>query len=280
MKPLSKLKRSIFLALLVFIFAVTLPVLLFYSTGYRLDGEYKLVQTGGLFIGIGESGASVYVDDKFLKKTSRFDQNTFVQNLLPGVHSIRVEKEDHHTWKKELDVLPKKVTESYPFLISKEPKVVLIEEGGRLFEEIRIAFATSTADTSLLEASPATEDIFGDSFVKQLGNMIIWQDGNALYARWAKGLDNIPLYFCNLEGLCQERLSVFASQIALRHFDFYPGNNRVVLVATGTGVFAVEIDNRSNKNFIPVYDERGALFRVHKGELYVKDRGSFYHVAL
>lgn len=280
MKPLSRRKRKIYLLGLFLAFVVLLPILLFYASGYRLSENFDLVKTGGLYIGVGETGADVYVDGKFIKRTSLLDRDAFVQDLLPGSHSILVEKDGRFSWEKDLRVAEQRVTEAYPFLVKIKPEVARITDADPNFASINLLFSTSTTDTTVKERKPENEDIFAGTLLKEKGGMYIWQDGNAIYARWAKGLDDIPLFFCSVEGLCKERLAVFGSQIALRHFDFHPRNNRIVFVATGTGVFAVEIDDRATKNIVPLYDQSGALFRVANGKVYIKDRGLLYELTL
>jgi hypothetical protein len=67
MKPLTKKQRSTSMLILALIFILAAPVILLYSIGYRLDSDYSLQKTGGVFIHSDVSSTSVFVDKEFFK---------------------------------------------------------------------------------------------------------------------------------------------------------------------------------------------------------------------
>ncbi|MFA7193947.1 MAG: hypothetical protein WC087_03465 [Candidatus Paceibacterota bacterium] len=114
MKPLSKKQRSSSLILLLVIFLAGVPILLTYSSGYRVDWDnFSFVKTGGIFVHSDLSGANVFIDDEFSESGGVLLKNILVQNLKSNeTYKIRVEKEGYATWYKELFVHPNLVTEA------------------------------------------------------------------------------------------------------------------------------------------------------------------------
>jgi hypothetical protein len=114
MKPLSKKQRSFSLITLLAVFILGVPILLFYSAGFRLDLEdFTLVKTGGVFIHSDIPEANVFLNDEFEESGGTFLKNILVQNLKSNeVYKLRVEKEGYLPWYKELLVSPNLVIEA------------------------------------------------------------------------------------------------------------------------------------------------------------------------
>lgn len=116
-QPLPYRHRSRFFYLLLTVFLVALPFLFLYATGYRFDfgSTASLVKTGGIYIAAERSGAEIYIDNELVRETRVFRRAFYAQNLAPGTHRVHVQKDDHHTWVKELPVYPHIVTEAQSF---------------------------------------------------------------------------------------------------------------------------------------------------------------------
>jgi hypothetical protein len=109
----KKLRTTIF-GILAFIFLVAAPMILFYSEGYRYDFQQnKILKTGGFYVKTSIPAAEVYIDQKYINKTSQFINFDFLaQNLLPKNHDIRIQKTGYHTWEKNLMVKEKMVAQA------------------------------------------------------------------------------------------------------------------------------------------------------------------------
>ena len=144
MRPLSVVKRRIYLGLSALAFLICIPILILYATGYRFGDAMNLIQTGGIFIAVPYSDSQVYIDGKLVKQSGVFQKNAFVQNLRPGEYSISVKKDTYTEWKKTLIVFPQTVTEGYPFLILSNPVLseVLQFEGNALATSTKVATTT------------------------------------------------------------------------------------------------------------------------------------------
>lgn len=95
--------------------------------------------------------------------------------------------------------------------------------------------------------------------VKEREGIVVWiADGN-LIAAWVRTGEVPPYFFCTTS--CKERLLIDWKEPILR-YDFYPNRNDVVIILTSEGLFAVELDDRSDRNIQPI--RKGAVldFRV------------------
>ncbi len=117
-RSLSYKKRQGFFFTLLFIFLVTLPVFIFYSSGYRLsfeNEETSIVTTGGIYITADNLGVDVYLDEDKIDKPRLFRSAYYIQNIENGLHRLVVQGPGLHTWVKVLPVDSYIVTEAAAF---------------------------------------------------------------------------------------------------------------------------------------------------------------------
>jgi hypothetical protein len=79
MRPLSKQTRTLMFILLSLVFVMGAPVLILYSTGYRLGDALSLIKTGGIFIHSNLAGTRVYVDGDFVENNGKVSLAFFVR---------------------------------------------------------------------------------------------------------------------------------------------------------------------------------------------------------
>lgn len=82
-------------------FFVLAPIILFYTSGYRLDlKRYQVLKTGTLFIEAKDiSKADLYINDEKLPEL--FSNKKYIYNLLPGEYQIKLVKDGYHNWEKK-----------------------------------------------------------------------------------------------------------------------------------------------------------------------------------
>jgi hypothetical protein len=108
---MRKRSRTLLFLGFVFIFVAAIPPIVFYTQGYRVDIDQRgIVKTGGIDIIARPLDALVFLDGEFKDGTNFFFRSTFLNNILPGEHSLRVEKDGYHTWQKMVAVLEGQVT--------------------------------------------------------------------------------------------------------------------------------------------------------------------------
>lgn len=109
---MTQRSRLLLFWICVVVFAISSPLAIFYSQGYRLDlAKKKFTQTGGIFLKVSPRQADVYLDEKFSKKTDFLFGSLLIENLLPKNYKVKVAKDGYLPWEKNLEVKEKEVTE-------------------------------------------------------------------------------------------------------------------------------------------------------------------------
>ncbi len=287
MKPLSVTKRRVYFFFFAIAFVLLIPVLILYSTGYRLDSALGLIRTGGLYISVPYSGVNVYINDEIVRQTGVFQKNVFVQNLKPDNYSVRVEKDELQVWTKQLEVFPKTVTEAYSFMLPQEI----------LFSEIKefVELATTTATTTMSQNIPPTRPQKNPLYVNAMElfvpatttpivtplatttedikikrKLLVENQDGTLSVSWTGDLNSRPHYFC-VDDNCKKEI-IINTPSKVRTFDFFPGRDDLLIVALSDGVFVIEVDDRSSQNIQTVMLGKGLNFRFGNNDiLYIKD---------
>jgi len=128
-KPLEYRKRMWFFRLLFVSFALLLPLVVFYATGYRFEFSTvtpNIISTGGLYISVMEDEADIYINEEVVRDIRVFRRASYIQNLDSGMHRVHVQAPGYHTWVKELPVRAHIVTEAAAFNVPLVPQVRLV----------------------------------------------------------------------------------------------------------------------------------------------------------
>jgi hypothetical protein len=123
---LSYKRRQSFFYFLVIVFLVSLPALIFYTTGYRLDFDNKektIVTTGGMYVTTDNLEVEVFLDDEKVDRPRLFRSAYYIQNISAGIHTVVVQGEGLHTWVKEIPIDPYLVVEVSAFNLPVTPQV-------------------------------------------------------------------------------------------------------------------------------------------------------------
>lgn len=296
------------------IFIILVPILLMYSSGYRLDDALSVVKTGGIYIHSDLSNTRVHIDGDFVEDNGVLLKNTLIQNLRPNkVYKVRVEKDGYYTWEKDLYVRPNLVTEGRILMleVNKELRTVseflemdntnatsTIEnpeylEFAEYFKEDMGQFDEYVATTTMIETrrgliasstlvvetnypeyilKSTTKELDELNMVKERGGNLSWLQNGIVFISYIGKDDALPYYYCVT--MCKEELSVSLPNDIVR-YDFYPGRDDVIIALTKRGIFAVEIDDRSNQNIQPVMEAPGLDFRVRGNSIIIFDGKDF-----
>lgn len=112
---------------------------------------------------------------------------------------------------------------------------------------------------SWMETFASTTHLGEKHMVREREGMVVWLDQGDLSASWARENDPVPFFFC--DKLCYTRLSIDWYEPILR-FEFFPNRNDVVILGTSRGIYAVELDNRSQRNIQTILEEPNLDFRL------------------
>jgi hypothetical protein len=295
-EPMSFKKRFFYFSVFAVLFVVFIPILILYSSGYRLGKDFQLVTTGGIYVYAGESGATIYLDGKLNTTTNAFQKGIFISNLAPSTYALSISKAGDFPWSKVVSVLPQQVSELYPFLVALKPSMatvtpMVVDDAGNQTANPEYASVLSLFQTQL--ASPtmpvststvaATTSSSTQALLKSLTrrNVSLWKDANGIYAQWIGSLSDIPAYFCSqATSTCTTRITVYRNT-HIGALDFYPGRNDIILFAASDGLYAAELDTRPAQNVDELIKAPKLDFRVQNGEnVFVKKGANYYQIGL
>ncbi len=291
MQPLSLKKRRAYLWSLFIIFFVSFPIIVLYATGYRFTRDFLIVETGGIFVGVPGTGAVLYIDNEPVGTTTLLSRSFFTQNLKPGVYSVRVERDGFYPWQKVLTVEPYIVTDARAVSIPQTiQKVHLLPVASRPRAATTtppdVEYLSVSANADLVAAfKPATTtaafSFFGlatSSALAVSGNVGLFiEDGN-LVARFDRATSSAPANFCTKPSRCVSEIFVEKGSETVSSADFLFGNRVLAIYTTESGVYLSEIDARSPRILVPLYQARGAEFRFLNNELIIKDGKNYYRL--
>lgn len=173
-KPMPYGRRRGVFRLLVAVFVVSLPFLFLYAKGYRLDlaEQGNFVSTGGMYVTAERVGAEIFIDDELVRETRIFRTAFYAQNIEPGTHKVHVQKEDGHTWVKELPVYPHLVTEAQAFNLPLVSQLKIISEwqtqDGEAVLLATSSLSASTTNSFFIATSTATSTYIQDTAYSSL----------------------------------------------------------------------------------------------------------------
>lgn len=118
---MTKKTRLIALLICVTLFLILTPYVITRSLGYMIDfKKFKLVATGGIYLKVLPSGASITIDSKIKGKNSAWSNSFLKQNLLPEKHEILIKRGGYHDYQKFLNVKEGEVTKLEHIVLFKQ----------------------------------------------------------------------------------------------------------------------------------------------------------------
>jgi len=250
------------------VFLIVIPVIIFYSFGYRVTSDFKIVKTGGIFISNNESGASVLLNGKLKKSAGILDKNMLVQNVKPGNYTVKVEKEGYRQWTKYVKVQEQLVEVCFPLLVPSEleiveiPRYVPLEKTETPKKGVKRPKPELNDDyTDILDLVKKTKNpsksIFPTWNSKEIaalklgpmrklkGKIFLTNEGNKVYVKWIGKKDQLPFFINTMS-----KKLVYTPDKIIKSIDFYPNRDDSFIVRFDDGsLYAVEIDTRfGNQN--------------------------------
>lgn len=170
------------------------------------------------------------------------------------------------------------------------------------FDRFRFASATT---------SPAASGSVPRRVVER-GNIVLYQRGPEVVARYTGSADRIPYYFCvssstptvvaarygehvaeqiaTLQAsstrelltvgtrLCRTEIRLDRKRQDVEFFHFVPGSSDLVLLQLTDGLYVVEIDDRAWQNVQPLYPGTDLTVVVESSSIYVRDGTRYFEV--
>lgn len=283
MRPLSRRTRFLYLAVSVIAFLFTVPIAVFYASGYRLEG-FSFVETGGVYVSVPISDASVFINGKEEGTSSLFTRSFYADDLIEGNYVVQVSREGYYPWVKKLTVEPRIVTDVAAFMVPQTLSIreIEIREGEEVASTTRTvsrneynallkAFTVSaTSSPSKTEISTTTpSDI-------QTGMELYIENGNVV-VRWIRDARSTPSSFCLKPSSCVQEFFIEKGKEVATDAAFFAGG--VAYATKESGIFLAENDVRPVPLVVPLYSRPGAQFRIVGGSLIVKDGKTLYDIS-
>jgi hypothetical protein len=92
---------------------------------------------------------------------------------------------------------------------------------------------------------------------------ISWLKNGNIVLYWTDKIENIPYYYCDgkEEKICKDEI-VMDWKDSIIKFNYLPGRNDVWVVLVSSGVYAVEVDPRSQRNIQKIYSGENLDFEI------------------
>src|SRR3989344_4006097 len=116
MQPFSRTKRRLYLFGFIVLFFCLFPIVILYATGYRFKAGLGFVHMGGIYVSVPYSDAHVLLDDREVGTSNILRHGFYIANLIPGVYTPRVVRQDSVSWVRTLVVEPQLVTDARALL--------------------------------------------------------------------------------------------------------------------------------------------------------------------
>ena len=126
---IKRTRTAIFIVLII-AFLTIAPLTVLYCLGWRFDFETrKITQPGMFYFKAWPRNCQIYINGDIKKKTDIFFGSVLIENMLPDNYNVEINKEGYHSWKKNLLISKREVTEAKNVtLIPQNPAIGLISK--------------------------------------------------------------------------------------------------------------------------------------------------------
>ncbi len=278
MQPLSRWKRRLYLYGLGALFCIVVPLVIFYAAGYRYRSGLGFVQTGGVFVAVAASGATVSLDGAYVGTSGLLKHDFYIDNLSPGAYKILVAREGYHPWSRTFVVESNLVSGAASLLIPEKLNItrLLTSTATTSAAEKSFRIITVAERAAHLKAFTVHASTTAEGAVAEDGGEGLFVEGGNVFVRWLKQGVRIPDNFCGRPSYCSSEIPIERGPETATRAAFYAG--AVVYRTKEKGVFIAEADVRPMPVEVPLYPKAGADFVVVGGALIVKDGNALYEI--
>ena len=229
------------------------------------------VQMGGIYVLVPYSDARVSIDEREIGTSNVLRHGFYIANLIPGVYTLHVERDDSRSWSRTIVVEPQLVTDVRALLAPQEIELARLADTKAATTSER-----ALSHTEYLRYGAAFRVPAATTSVSSLaGEMVVVERGN-VFVRWMFPDSPAPSYFCERPSSCALEIGIEQGEPIATSAVFF-GSGIVYRTREG-GVFFAEADVRPTRVAVPVYAIGGADFRIIDGHLIIKDGVALFEV--
>jgi hypothetical protein len=114
------------------------------------------------------------------------------------------------------------------------------------------------------------------------GEEVSWLEKGNIQLYWMDDIASIPYYYCDGEEnrICTNKIFLDWKD-EIKKFDYLPGRDDVWIVLTSVGIYAVEVDGRTQRNIQTIYKGANLDFRLTQADrLIIKEGTRFFEINL
>ena len=163
----------------------------------------------------------------------------------------------------------------------------------REIDDSRFSFATTTEEVIVATSTVVRDDLrlyesAGDIFVTVTTDdkkdipyyfcqeQLVQATTTELVLPKQQPVDTPPL----VQETCRSEIRLDRKNEEVLAFDFHPVNSNLVLLQSASGLYLIEVDDRSWQNSQPIYRSQNMTFVVYRGGVYLKENGIIFEVLL
>lgn len=271
MQPLSPTRRRLYLFGLMLLFVILLPAVIFYADGYRYKFGVGFRQTGGIFLSVPYSDATVTLNGVEVGRSSFLQRSFYIDNLTTGTYTILAERGDSVPWIRALFVEPQLVTDARVLLVP------IRFEARQLIAGASSATSTRSLPPAEFAAMQAAfrADAPTTSPSRTISDTVVIEGGNVYDRQLPSG--SLPTSnFCSQPSYCVVEIQIERGADTATAVAFF--RDGVIYSTEEGGVFFAEVDIRPTPVVVQLYPRPGAEFRIVGDLLVIKDGNLFYEI--
>ncbi len=286
---MKKKTRTILFSIFFILFLLISSSLVLYIQGFRFDfRNKKLTKTGGLFLKVFPKQVSVYLNDKYIKKTDFIFGSILIENLLPKKYKVKVEKEGYFPWEKNLEIRENNVTEAksiilFPKKINSEiflkgindfwlsssgKKMITLEEKGN---ENFLSFYDLEKKTKRI-----IEKINNDY---ELVNLKFSENENEIYLK-IKLKDEFKDFSLNLEEIQPKLKEIEKEKLPFENIAFTKAGKEIYYLSPSGLIYKTDSDFKLkfqiNKNPFPIKEGEEYELTILEDWIFLKEGKKFF----
>ena len=263
--------RKIFFWLFFISFVVLVPILVFYSLGYKFDKQSKkLLRTGTISIKSLPGGANIFLDGKKLNDTTP----SILSELLPKDYVIKLYKDGFYSYQIPVKVKPSSVSE---FDITLIPEIRHIEKLDLDFNVYRFFISRHFYGNKIIAFTDQGVYYFDDDFKndKKISSQGLNKDSANSLKGILEGDNKLVVWSDNAVWVVEDgNIGLIYTAGKLIEDIFFGLKEKYILIHDGLEIIALDIENPTvYYSILKLKDDKSdMLYDADSETIYTRER--------